>query len=37
MLAKERLKITENLGKCCRDDSIEGLKFYPNLLLKEAE
>lgn len=33
VLAKERLKTAENYGKCCRDDSIEGLRFYPNWFL----
>ncbi|CAG9856613.1 unnamed protein product [Phyllotreta striolata] len=32
-LAKERLLTAEKLGKCCRDDSIQGLRFYPNLFL----
>ncbi|XP_032219983.2 vacuolar protein-sorting-associated protein 36 [Nematostella vectensis] len=31
MLAKERLVVTEKAGKACRDDSVEGLRFYPNL------
>lgn len=30
VLAKERLLSTEKLGGACRDDSIEGLRFYPN-------
>ncbi|CAH0561245.1 unnamed protein product [Brassicogethes aeneus] len=34
-LAKERLLSTERYGKCCRDDSIEGLRFYPNLFLTQ--
>ncbi|KAL3267190.1 hypothetical protein HHI36_011327 [Cryptolaemus montrouzieri] len=33
VLAKERLLSAERVGKCCRDDSIEGLRFYPNLFL----
>ncbi|KAK9869949.1 hypothetical protein WA026_006047 [Henosepilachna vigintioctopunctata] len=33
VLAKERLLSAEKAGKCCRDDSIEGLRFYPNLFL----
>nr|XP_014090894.1 vacuolar protein-sorting-associated protein 36 [Bactrocera oleae] len=33
LLAKERLLAAERLGKVCRDESIEGLRFYPNLLL----
>ncbi|KAJ8922496.1 hypothetical protein NQ315_007525 [Exocentrus adspersus] len=36
-LAKERLLTTEKYGKCCRDDSIEGLRFYPNLFLTKEE
>ncbi|KAK5644227.1 hypothetical protein RI129_008072 [Pyrocoelia pectoralis] len=35
LLAKERLLTTERCGKSCRDDSTEGLRFYPNLLLKD--
>ncbi|XP_028397949.1 vacuolar protein-sorting-associated protein 36-like [Dendronephthya gigantea] len=34
MLAKERLLVTEKVGKACRDDSVEGLKFYPNFFLE---
>nr|CAD7396563.1 unnamed protein product [Timema cristinae] len=34
VLAKERLITTEKYGKACRDDSIEGLRFYPNLFLQ---
>lgn len=33
MLARQRLLVTETCGKCCRDESIEGLRFYPNLFL----
>ena len=33
MLAKERLLAAEDFGRLCRDDSIEGLRFYPNLFL----
>ena len=33
VLAKERLLAAEELGRLCRDDSIEGLRFYPNLFL----
>lgn len=33
LLAKERLLTTERYGRSCRDDSIEGLRFYPNLFL----
>ena len=35
VIAKERLLAAENLGKLCRDDSIEGLRFYPNLILTQ--
>ncbi|KAK7500623.1 hypothetical protein BaRGS_00008198 [Batillaria attramentaria] len=31
VLARERLLLTEKLGGVCRDESIEGLRFYPNL------
>ncbi|KAK4887663.1 hypothetical protein RN001_003934 [Aquatica leii] len=33
LLAKERLMITEKCGKSCRDNSTEGLRFFPNWLL----
>ncbi|XP_046852234.1 vacuolar protein-sorting-associated protein 36-like isoform X2 [Xenia sp. Carnegie-2017] len=36
MLAKERLLFTEQVGMACRDDSVEGLKFYPNMFLQTA-
>ncbi|GAB6033260.1 Vacuolar protein-sorting-associated protein 36 [Chamberlinius hualienensis] len=38
VLAKERLLLIEKNGGACRDDSVEGLRFYPNLFLtfKEA-
>lgn len=32
-LAKERLLLAEKAGKLCRDDSVEGLRFYPNKFL----
>ncbi|XP_039279874.1 vacuolar protein-sorting-associated protein 36 isoform X2 [Nilaparvata lugens] len=35
VLAKERLLTTEQQGCICRDESIEGLRFYPNLFLHE--
>ncbi|KAJ9590764.1 hypothetical protein L9F63_016280 [Diploptera punctata] len=36
LLAKERLLTTEKHGRACRDESIEGLRFFPNwLLLRE--
>uniref|UniRef100_A0A6M2DTY1 Vacuolar protein-sorting-associated protein 36 n=1 Tax=Xenopsylla cheopis TaxID=163159 RepID=A0A6M2DTY1_XENCH len=37
LLAHERLLTTELAGKACRDESIEGLRFYPNLFLKNME
>ncbi|KAI4462383.1 vacuolar protein-sorting-associated protein 36 [Holotrichia oblita] len=33
LLSRQRLLVTESCGKCCRDESIEGLRFYPNLFL----
>lgn len=35
LLAREKLLVTEKYGKACRDDSIEALRFYPNLFLEE--
>ncbi|XP_058795295.1 vacuolar protein-sorting-associated protein 36 [Phymastichus coffea] len=35
ILACERLLMTEKYGKACRDDSIEALRFYPNLFLEQ--
>lgn len=34
-LARERLLVTEKNGRACRDDSIEALRFYPNLFLEQ--
>jgi len=34
LLAKERLLLAEKHAKLCRDDSDEGLRFYPNLFLR---
>lgn len=34
LLAQERLLTAERFGKICRDESIEGIKFYPNLFLR---
>lgn len=31
-----RLLLTENVGGVCRDESIEGMRFYPNLFLTKA-
>jgi ESCRT-II complex subunit VPS36 len=33
LLAHERFLIAENAGKICRDESVEGLRFYPNKFL----
>jgi len=35
ILAKERLLAAESEGLLCRDDSVEGLRFYPNRFLTE--
>ncbi|BFZ14826.1 hypothetical protein BsWGS_17864 [Bradybaena similaris] len=35
ILAKERLLLAENKGSVCRDETIEGLRFYPNLFLTQ--
>ncbi|ENN81866.1 vacuolar protein-sorting-associated protein 36 [Dendroctonus ponderosae] len=37
ILAKERLLVAEKHGKTCRDDAIEGLRFYPNLFLTKDQ
>lgn len=35
-LARQRLDEAESLGRLCRDESLEGLRFYPNkFLIKE--
>lgn len=34
-LARQRLCEAESLGKLCRDESIEGLKFYPNKFISQ--
>ncbi|XP_023236218.1 vacuolar protein-sorting-associated protein 36-like [Centruroides sculpturatus] len=36
ILARERLLQAEKDGIACRDDSIEGLRFYPNMFLLEG-
>ncbi|XP_076070474.1 vacuolar protein-sorting-associated protein 36-like [Mytilus galloprovincialis] len=36
ILAKERLLLTEKVGGVCRDESVEGLRFYPNLFLTKC-
>lgn len=36
VLAQERLLTAERSGGICRDESIGGLRFYPNLFLKNA-
>ncbi|XP_064413849.1 vacuolar protein-sorting-associated protein 36 isoform X2 [Latimeria chalumnae] len=35
LLAKERLLLAEKMGHLCRDDSVEGLRFYPNLFITQ--
>lgn len=37
LLAQEHLLIAEREGVLCRDESIEGLRFYPNLFLQRIE
>jgi len=34
ILAQERLLTAERAGNLCRDESMEGLRFFPNLFLK---
>ena len=34
VLARERLLAAEAVGAACRDDSVEGLRFYPNKFLE---
>lgn len=36
LLAQERLLTAERSGKVCRDESIEGLRFYPNQFLQSS-
>uniref|UniRef100_A0A670Y812 Vacuolar protein-sorting-associated protein 36 n=1 Tax=Pseudonaja textilis TaxID=8673 RepID=A0A670Y812_PSETE len=36
LLAKERLLLAEKMGQLCRDDSVEGLRFYPNLFVTQS-
>lgn len=36
LLSQERLLTAERAGYVCRDESIEGLRFYPNLFLQKA-
>ncbi|XP_032512392.2 vacuolar protein-sorting-associated protein 36 [Danaus plexippus] len=36
LLAREQLFTTERMGLACRDESIEGLAFYPNLFLSKV-
>ncbi|VDP87139.1 unnamed protein product [Echinostoma caproni] len=36
LLARERLLAVEEAGLACRDDSVAGLRFYPNRFLTEA-
>jgi len=35
-LAKERLLLSEKAGKLCRDDSVEGLRFYVNEFIRDS-
>ncbi|XP_023704185.1 vacuolar protein-sorting-associated protein 36 isoform X2 [Cryptotermes secundus] len=37
LLARERLMTTEKHGQACRDESIEGLRFYPNKFLQRED
>ncbi|KAF7701277.1 vacuolar protein-sorting-associated protein 36 [Silurus meridionalis] len=37
LLSKERLLLAEKMGHLCRDDSVEGLRFYPNLFSDHQE
>ncbi|CAL7936419.1 unnamed protein product [Xylocopa violacea] len=37
LLARERLLVTEKKGRACRDDTIEALRFYPNLFLEKDD
>ena len=36
VLAKERLLAAEEEGRACRDDTVEGLRFFPNLFLQKV-
>ncbi|QQP49197.1 Vacuolar protein-sorting-associated protein 36 [Caligus rogercresseyi] len=36
VLSREKLLSAERTGLLCRDDSVEGLKFYPNKFLLES-
>lgn len=36
ILARERLLLSEKVGGICRDENVEGLRFYPNLFLNTA-
>ncbi|KAF6036320.1 VPS36 [Bugula neritina] len=36
IIAKERLLLAEQKGKLCRDDTVEGLRFYPNKFLTDC-
>lgn len=37
LLAHERFLIAERAGKVCRDESVEGLRFFPNLFLQQQQ
>jgi len=36
VLAKERLLMAEQYGRLCRDETIEGLRFYPNYIVNQG-
>ena len=36
VIAKERLLAAEAAGRICRDDTVEGLRFFPNLILTKS-
>uniref|UniRef100_A0A8C6R339 Vacuolar protein-sorting-associated protein 36 n=1 Tax=Nannospalax galili TaxID=1026970 RepID=A0A8C6R339_NANGA len=36
LLAKEGVLLAEKMGHLCRDDSVEGLRFYPNLFITQS-
>uniref|UniRef100_A0A8C6QH72 Vacuolar protein-sorting-associated protein 36 n=1 Tax=Nannospalax galili TaxID=1026970 RepID=A0A8C6QH72_NANGA len=36
LLAKEGVLLAEKMGHLCRDDSVEGLRFYPNLFMTQS-
>jgi len=36
VIAREQLLAAESAGRICRDDTVEGLRFFPNLLLTQS-